>query len=357
MVPPVLAQQCARQMNIPEFSEHQPRYAGAAAADGYAYAAYCDPYADETRRGGLRVFDVRTPSNPVEVGTLEMMCTGNLVLSGRYLYVDQYAEPGHFSHVSVTDISDPSHPVEAGRISGVGSIQAVSNGYAYAVDSEGLWVLDLTDPASPIEVGYLEAAFGYGFARVAVSGTYAYVTSERNPELTGYLHVVDVSDPESPFYVASVHVSDWPAKGVEVFGDYAYVASGRLWGGPQGDLTVVDVSDPEAPIVGMQFSGGIPSKPVVSGRFMYVTWDALDRGSYLVVYDVSDASQPASLWWRTEVLVDFDGDQILFPDFSVDAFCVCGRYVYTVGWLGFMVFDSRGCLYHEMTQERPLAIE
>ena len=350
-VQPAVSQGCAGQMNIPVYPSERQDYWGVAAADGYAYTVSCSNRPSWT--GKLKVFDVREPSHPVETGTLEINCAGNLVLSGRYAYVDQY--DGNIAHVSVIDISDPSHPIEAGSIGGVRSIEAISNGYAYAVDSVGLRVFDLTDPATPREVGVLEAELGFISRNVAVAGNYAYVTSARDNQLTGYLHIVDVSDPEAAFFVGRVDVREPAPNHVAVSGDYAYVVTGgSFW---QGELTAVDVSDPRAPVVVTQFYDGTsPKRPVVSGRFLYSMCKG-DGYSYPLVFDLSDPSQPQKILWRNEVLVDFDGDQILWGWGSYNALCVGGRYVYTVGRLGLVIFDSRGCLYHEMPQERPDAFE
>jgi hypothetical protein len=315
-----------------------------AAADGYAYVAAC---------GEFTVFDVRTPSHPFETGMLEINSARHLVLSGRYAYVDQYDSSGKVSENLVIDISDPYHPVQAGSISGVGSIRAVSNGYAYSIDLVAMWVLDLTDPTSPREVGFFVDDFGYFFTDVAVSGTRAYVTSARDGYGWGYLHVVDLTDPETPVQVSRVHVSDWWPTGVALSGDHAYVASGGIFGtNIRGELTVVDVSDPEVAVVGTSLTVGFADRPVVSGHFLYFISHGHYGESYLGVFNVSEPSQPRWVRWRDPIWVNY-GEETELRSFYADAVCVCGRHVYTVSYLGLQVFDNRGCLYQEM----PPAVE
>jgi hypothetical protein len=359
-VPPVVADDfgCAGQMNVLDYPTEGPSLSGVvAAADGYAYVAACYEPSDDPSTGEFRVFDVREPSHPVETGSLDIKCATKLVLSGRYAYVGQYASPGHVSENLVIDISDPYHPVQVGSISGVGSIRAVSNGYAYSVDRTTMWVLDLTDPTSPRRVGFLAYDFEYFFTDVAVSGTHAYLTSERDGFGWGYLQVVDLTDPETPDQLSRVKVSDWWPRGVAVSGDHAYVVSGTVRGTTvHGDLTVVDVSDPEVPVVGTSFNVGNAGRPVVSGHFLYFISTNIYSEGYLHVFNVSEPSQPRWVHWRDAIWVNY-GEEREIRSFYADAVCVCGRYVYTVSYLGLQAFDNRGCLYQEMHQEMPLAVE
>lgn len=350
-VPPVGAQECLRQMNIPEWQgDEDEGYRYVAVADGYAIATFCDYYAGE---GVLRVIDVRTPSEPVEVGSLEM-CAGDLVVSGRYAYVDRWdraASPDEFLDIRVIDVSDPASPTEVALIEGVGQIAALDNGYAYTVSGSSFHVLDVTDPTSASEVGSLALDWwsNEDVLNLAVSGDYAYVVTASTYH--GSLHVADVSDPTRPFYVGSAYVDEGSAELVVVSGDHAYIASNRHdpFGG--GSLTIVDVSNPEEPIV-VEHRSGRPIALAISGHLLYVVTSAPGT-TYFEVYDVTDPTEPVWVGSLGDVYIRF-GDEAVLGLYTPLDVCLRGRYVYTVDLdVGIVVFDSRDCRYRQM----PPAVE
>jgi hypothetical protein len=92
---------------------------------------------------------------------------------------------------------------------------AVAGSYAYIVASGFLVIVDISDPASPFMVGFCDTpGEAYG---VAVRGGYAYVAAS-----SGGLRIIDVSDPAIPtevgFYIT------YYARDVVVVANYAYVA-------------------------------------------------------------------------------------------------------------------------------------
>jgi len=115
---------------------------------------------------------------------------------------------------------------------------------AYFVNGRGLEIYNLENPASPTLVGEKDTS---GFASgVFVSGDYAYVS-----DYWDGLAIIDVTDPENPqdpIYVPG-YIDETSAPAQDVFviewpmGKwYAYVANG--WDG----LVIVDVSEPESPV-------------------------------------------------------------------------------------------------------------
>jgi len=360
LVPPVVAQVCLRQMNIPEWQgDEYEGYRHVAVADGYAIATFCDY---DTGEGVLRVIDVRTPSEPVEVGSLEM-CAGDLVVSGRYAYVDRWdraVSPEEFLDIRVIDVSDPASPTEVASIEGVGRIGAVADGYGYTFDPDvGIWVLDVTDPTLPTEVGVLASASFCAKCTMnglAVSGGYAHVAG--GSDYGGYLHVIDIRDPAWPVHVASVRVAvaPWVQAGqVAISGNYAYVGEK----GPPGSdaFYVVDVSNPSQPVVVHRVrSEGSPIALAESGHFLYAIFYIFQGGwQALVVHDVSDPTEPLRVEGFSQVNFRI-GDDVVPRDFYFSDLCLWGRYVYTVGrgaYGGLVAFDGRDCRYRQM----PLAVE
>jgi hypothetical protein len=85
--------------------------------------------------GWLRVIDVSSPDNPVELGTLPI--AGGVVdveVAGHVAYAATFA-PG----LTAIDVSDPSRPVELGSITTSGSAEDVEvvDGLAYLADGVG----------------------------------------------------------------------------------------------------------------------------------------------------------------------------------------------------------------------------
>ncbi len=66
---------------------------------------------DETAGGHLRVWDVRNPSTPAEVGSYSALpgIVHNVFVKGTYAYVSYYTEG-----VKILDIEDPTYPIEVG---------------------------------------------------------------------------------------------------------------------------------------------------------------------------------------------------------------------------------------------------
>jgi hypothetical protein len=127
--------------------------------------------------------------------------------------------------LAVFDISNPANPVRVGGYdtSGWAYGVAVSGNYAYVADSEaGLQVIDVSNPANPVRVGGYDTSGAA--AGVAVSGSYAYVADGR-----AGLEILDVSNPANPVHVGSRDTSrdtSGDALGVVVVADRIYVADG-----------------------------------------------------------------------------------------------------------------------------------
>ena len=262
---------------------------------------------------GLRVVDVSDPHNPREVGYCDT--------PGYDVFIsDCYAYVGTNDAMRVIDVSDPADPYEVGSYEKehpYGSLFArvvVSGDYAYvlrtAVGAGTLQVLNVSDPYNPYEVsGYDPLGYPEG---VFVSGPYAYVTSTDTATWVGSLRVVDVSDPHNPYEVGYYDTLGYP-RGVFVSGTYAYIAEGPQLGGsePRG-LRVVDISNPYNPHgVGFCDMPGDAYGVFVSGPYAYVA--AGDGG--LQVIDVSDPANPRQVGYYDT------------PGFAQDVF-VSNSYAY-----------------------------
>ena len=174
---------------------------------------------------GLRAFDVSDASEPKQVGFYANDDWDGAV-------AEPVAGAGTTVLGKITPIDDV-RDVTAPRDSFLGI--AVSGDYAFAAASDlGLVVLDVSDTEAISELTRLELP---GRAkRVVLSGDYAIVLAlgvpegeERTVNMLVLVHVVDVSQPESPRLLATVDgvtgIPPW--QGVVAVGDTVFVTSNR----------------------------------------------------------------------------------------------------------------------------------
>ncbi len=146
--------------------------------------------------GGLRVFEVSNPRNPVELGALDTPGSASAVEERNGIaYVADDS-----SGLRVIDVSEVSTPEELGALDTPGRALDVSvvDELAYVADGgSGLRVIGVSDPKSPVELGALDTP---GVADgVAVVDTLAFVADGDSG-----LRIVDVSDAAAPFELGAL---------------------------------------------------------------------------------------------------------------------------------------------------------
>lgn len=160
-----------------------------------------------------------------------------------------------------------------------GTVAGVAPGQATIKIQNGGQTAEVLITVSRFTPGVLSSVNIPGYANgVDVSGDYAFVAAG-----SAGLQVVDVSDRSAPHVVASL---DTPgnANDVRVVGGRAYVADGIA------GLQIIDVSSPASPaLLGTADTPGEAEDVAVSGARAYVA----DGPSGLQVIDVSNPSSPA----------------------------------------------------------------
>ncbi len=137
-----------------------------AVSGGYAYVVH---WPDASVDAEFEVIDISNPAAPFRVGGISTNAYDAVAVSGVYAYL------AGSSGLQVIDISDPAAPVRVGGYaSGDAYDVAISGDYAYVAASElGLEVIDISNPAAPVRVGgYNTSGFAHG---AAVSEGYVYV--------------------------------------------------------------------------------------------------------------------------------------------------------------------------------------
>ncbi len=190
---------------------------------------------------------------------------------GKYAYVADFA-----SGLRIFDITSPKNPVQVGAYTGIsGAVSVVVAGkYAFVSDNTvGLNVIDVSSPAAPVRVGQLSTA-GRAFT-MELSGKYIYYPDI----LSGLVKVIDISNPESPVVAGTFDTGGEPY-GIALSGKYLFVGD-QL----NAVIDILDISNPVSPLLVQQYSPmGSPTGMYASGRYLY----AADATAGLTIFDISD---------------------------------------------------------------------
>ncbi len=206
----------------------------------------------------FKVLNVSNPANPVEAGSLDIGSAFAVEVSGNYAYI---VRRDNARAIAIVNIANPSNPVLTGTAS-MGSVDChvrVSNNYAYvALQDSGFHVINVATPSAPVILTtnwsryytmgvdlYQNYALvgGYGGMDVydistpsspCLAGSVAYPGYTRDIRVVGNrayvvgdtrLRIFDLSVPTNPALMGYSQELAADAYGVEVVGQYAYVAA------------------------------------------------------------------------------------------------------------------------------------
>lgn len=208
------------------------------------------------RRNGIVILDLSEPAHPEIISEYKRTVPGgvhNVWVEGDLIY----AVHNGTRDIHIIDISDPTEPDEVGRWglpeSPTKSLHdvIVQDGYAYlSYWDDGAVTLDVgagTHGGTPTEPQFVSRyKYPAGNTHTAWrAGRYLFVGDEIFPEewdadspieARGYIHVLDMADPNNPVDVAKYEVPEAGAHNIWVEGDRLYV------GYYQAGLRVVDIS-------------------------------------------------------------------------------------------------------------------
>jgi hypothetical protein len=213
--------------------------------EGYAFVSF-------GRHGGLRLFSLVDPLNPIDVGGYDTPgAAERLARSGSLMYIADGS-----AGLRVVELSNPKSPVSLGsaQFSGEARDLVLSGSYAYLATGIGLQVVDISNSLSPLPVQSLETP---GDAQAVDIQTVTIQLPSPSPDLPGEtqivgqyvivadgergLQVIDVQLPISPILVGNFD-PPWEALDLKVVQNLAFVAAG------ENGLRVVDLSYPFEPL-------------------------------------------------------------------------------------------------------------
>ncbi len=278
-----------------------------------------DDYAYLIQGSYFVVLDISTPGNPVLVGktrqTLEKARAIGLGGNG-------YAYAANRNGLWVIDIRDPTRPrrlqfypvtpKEFSQRAHFYSVNTVVSGhFAYFLNGTGtLYILDITNPAAPVGVGVYDGP-GENITDVQVSNAYAYITDEREG-----VRILDISDPADPVEIGGYRVSsaqEWFYNNITLQGDYAYVSN-------RGNVYIVDVSNPARPVEVSSFTGirdvnSSVSSIIAFGDYVYVTGGGGDMFMHFSELRVENVSNPVAPRYERDITTSsFVADAVLIGD-------------------------------------------
>jgi hypothetical protein len=196
-------------------------------ADGLLYAAF------RVSPGGVRIFDMADPANPVELGVYEPSNGYELLRRvGDFILTAEYPN----DTLEILNVSDPTSPrrvrtiLQAGRARSMDSTETLL--VVVESDPNAVRLYDLADPSNPVEVAAITTDVSFLWEARLVGDVLWYTNSS-------FLQAWDVSDPSDPVLVLRSDI----ASGIQfdVLGDRLVVED--------NGIVCLDVSDPANPFV------------------------------------------------------------------------------------------------------------
>ena len=204
----------------------------------------------------IYVVDIHNKNNPQSQAELPNGAS-SVIISGEQLFASwggcNFRSGFCAGGLRIFDLADPTNPVETNNLQTdklPGYDVAVANGYAFAT-GKGMWVTDLANEGGLMVNGRYEIQLGYLFpAKIVIQDNTVYALQQDG------LHLLDISLPTTPtllsLYPTPNYITD-----LTVRGQYAYLVG---WSG----LEIIDAADPANPwqMGYYGFANPIPNSPL-----------------------------------------------------------------------------------------------
>ncbi len=190
--------------------------------------------------GGLGIYDINDPANPVLVGRINPGgYVNDVFIRGNHAYLSD-----RFGYFFVVDISTPSAPQLTATTGGFGGAFAVKviDTVAYLGTNDGLATINVSSPDTSILISVCSTQ-----TRVydlAISNGIAYLACENKG-----LQVIAMPHPDD-MYILGGYLITGAAYGVDVAGNVAYLARYDYTSGIENSgLMAFDIANPEVPVL------------------------------------------------------------------------------------------------------------
>jgi len=223
-----------------------------------------------SRRSGLHVIDISNFNEP-----LEIYCFKN---SGSTVFHDGYLVTTNYSLLNVLDMREPTDPQIIGSLELKRDVHEITldditivDAIVYLVDEKGLQLIDINKPTNPNMISCLP--INSSARHIEVHQDVAYVTTFYEG-----LKVIDVKDPFHPKIMGSVNTPGNAGK-IIVIDDIAYVADGKY------GIQMIDVKNPFHPeiIFSIPTNGTVKDIMVIDDiAYIAVYYEKIINGGYIV---------------------------------------------------------------------------
>jgi hypothetical protein len=230
-------------------------------------------YAYVTTSKELVILDISDKTSPSWVSSVSAGggWSQGLQKIDNYLYVVG-------SSLQVFDVTDKQNPTLISSLSGGVDIEIdIEKKLAYVAYSSGIKVIDISDINSLSQVSTSTNSVS-GITDIELSGDYLYASVVGSNE---GLKIFDISDKNSPKLVGAY--STGRAYGVEVRGDYAYIAD------HDEGIYIVNVKDKTAPTLVSHYDMGHGAIGLyIQDKYLFIS----DHSSDLELVDISNPRNP-----------------------------------------------------------------
>jgi len=252
-----------------------------------------------TTSSSLFIWDVTEPSAPLIVGsiTLPGCCADALWALVGVVGIRDW----EMGWVTLVDVSDPYAPV-LGATLGLGAATPLPPNHVCDISDGDLTIQDVSDPSAPIPVSFLDLPVGASNASCA-GGVLAVTDGE-----TGYLCLVDVSDPQVPAVRSSEYIvrpnTDDYIVGLTATGGRVLVHTATYQYSNGVVLRDVNVQNPMSPfVVGSRVLMG-PYYSIIADEDVGLLYD----GSDPILLDLTrvEGPQTTDILWPGEYFSQFE---------------------------------------------------
>ena len=122
------------------------------------------------------------------------------------------------------------------------------DGVMYLTTTAGLRTFDITNPRAPVLLGTLDLPH-FENEDVSMGGDILLISNDAS-ESSGILHVIDISDPETPALLTSFPMGGNPALGGPGHTASCVLDCKYAWVTDGAGIRVVDLTEPSAPVMG-----------------------------------------------------------------------------------------------------------
>jgi len=189
----------------------------------------------------------------------------------------------------------------------------VESNYIYLGTTENIYIFDINNKTNPVLLSKFNDEYVMGINK---KDNYLFLNT------SNYFRVYDITDKGNPSLLNSLALKSFLWYGLEISGNYAYIATGA------NGIAIIDISNPSSPSKKAEIPVGNYSYDVdVIGNNILVA----DENAGFVIYDITNLKSPVELYNYNTVTSTKTKCRDIFID---------GNYAYvSANYDGFFIFD------------------